>query len=67
MAGLGYKPLDSYQMRTIFTDNPSKKSLLKQWYNIWLDERKDLDEYVKTLPSSYEFLKEHIYELTDDE
>jgi len=51
LAGNGYSPLN--QGTQIFVDDDFKKE--------WLKEDKECNEYVMSLPSTYEFLKQKIY------
>ena len=55
MAGMGQKPYG----KVLF--NKLKVPDTEKIYNDFKADVNDLDTYVKTLPSSYEFLKKHIY------
>ena len=55
MAGMGQKPYG----KVLF--NKLKVPDTEQIYNDFKADVNDLDTYVKTLPTAYEFLKEHIY------
>ena len=55
MAGMGQKPYG----KILF--NSLKVSDTEKIYDDFKADVNDLDTYVKTLPSSYEFLKKHIY------
>ena len=55
MAGMGQKPYG----KVLF--NKLKVPDTEKIYNDFKADVRDLDTYVKTLPSTYEFLKKHIY------
>lgn len=61
MAGMGYKPLGKYMYDLICEQIPGKDERTDSNLKEWLQHRENLIEYVKTLPSHYEFLKENIY------
>jgi hypothetical protein len=63
MSGMGHKPFtkkDLHKVRTQIDPDIDKK--LESMYNEWRQYVGDLTEYVHTLPTSYEFLKENIYQ-----
>ena len=53
MGGMGYKPMSSYE----YFSKPNPDAKIEGW----LLHRSKMEEYVKTLPSSYQFLKDTIY------
>tara|TARA_R100000005_G_C4981929_1_gene191487 strand:- start:64 stop:1659 length:1596 start_codon:yes stop_codon:yes gene_type:complete len=63
MAGMGYKPFSKKDLNKVRTElDPDIDKRLESMYNEWRQYVDDLTEYVNTLPTSYEFLKENIYQ-----
>ena len=60
-AGFGYKPLTKHFMKILIEDHPEVLEEVQETFNQWIKHREEVIEYVKTLPSHHEFLKEHIY------
>lgn len=60
-AGMGYNPVNSHYLRfedkRIFEDPASRKDI----YANWCKHRDQTLEYIKTLPTHYQFLKDTIY------
>ena len=63
LAGMGQKPFRKVLLKSLEEVNypPAKSNNLEKLYDDFKADVNDLDTYVKTLPSSYEFLKKHIY------
>jgi len=60
MAGMGYKPIGNYHLDLLEND-PERDRILDEVYSTWRRHVYSLTESVKTLPTSYEFLRKHIY------
>lgn len=61
MAGMGYKPMGERMLNKVREKDPDIDKKMKQVYNNWRQHVDEITEYVNTLPTSYEFLKETIY------
>jgi len=66
MAAMDYAPLGEYFYNILIQDHPEVDERTTETYEHWLNHRENLIEYVKTLPTHYEFLKEHIYKDESD-
>ncbi len=67
LAGMGHKPISEYYLNWVRQEHPDVDNHLENVYDQWRQYVDSISAYVKTLPSSYEFLKEHIYGLTDQQ
>jgi len=63
LAGMGEKPFGKILLAQLMGMGyaPASSSKLEELYNDYRKEVDKIDTYIKTLPSSYEFLKKHIY------
>lgn len=66
MGGMGYKPLGEYYWGVVCEDLPGKEENAERIYESWLQHKENLIAYVQSLPTHYEFLKEHIYKDESD-
>tara|TARA_B100001250_G_C19768018_1_gene775693 strand:+ start:129 stop:1727 length:1599 start_codon:yes stop_codon:yes gene_type:complete len=64
MAGQGYKPLSKHELNNNCKETPKQLEKVYEGYKRHVEK---LTEHVLTKPSSYQFLKEHIYGLTDQQ
>ena len=63
-AGMGFNPMDAHRVNFLnlqFKEDPSVVE--GQWIS-WLAHKAEVTEYIKKLPSHYEFLKKEIYKLS---
>ena len=62
-AGMGQKPYGKILLKILQQINypPAMPNNIQKLYNDFKNKKFYLDTYVKTLPSSYQFLKKHIY------
>jgi len=63
MAGLGIKPASTPRMVEIVGHD---KEAYNNLHELFLKDRQQIEDYVKTLPTHYEFLKENIYSGKDE-
>ena len=61
MGGMGYKPLGKYFYELVCNAIPGKAEKTDDNLAQWSHHRENLIEYIKSLPTHYEFLKENIY------
>jgi hypothetical protein len=61
MGGMGYKPLGKYFYELVCNAIPGKAEKTDDNLAQWSQHRENLIEYIKSLPTHYEFLKENIY------
>ena len=63
LAGMGEKPFGRILLNTLKAMKypPASSSKLEEFYDEFKKDVDKMNTYVKTLPSSYEFLKKHIY------
>ena len=61
MAGMGYRPMSKYLLDWIRNDDPETDEKLLKLFEEWTEDYKNTEKFVNTLPSSLEFLKQHIY------
>ena len=61
MAGMGYNPQSKYFQGVLKEMVPGKDAEITQFYNEWMQHRENLINFVKVLPTHYQFLKENIY------
>ena len=63
LAGMGEKPFGKILLAQLMGMGyaPASSPKLEELYNDYRKEVDEIDTYIKTLPSSYEFLKKHIY------
>ena len=64
MAGQGYKPLSKHELNINCKETPKQLEKVYEGYKRHVEK---LTEHVLMKPSSYQFLKEHIYGLTDQQ
>jgi tryptophan halogenase len=62
-AGMGYNPMDSYHVDFLNNQYNEDPGLAEQQWDNWVIHRDEVLEYIKTLPSHYEFLKKEIYKI----
>ena len=62
LAGMGHKPISEYYLNWFRQEHPDVDKYLDNVYAQWRQYVESISRYVKTLPTSYEFLKEHIYD-----
>ena len=67
LAGMGHKPISEYYLNWVRQKHPEIDNHLENVYAQWRQYVESISKYIKTLPTSYEFLKEHIYGLTDEQ
>jgi len=60
MSGMGYKPIGDYHLDILRNSEDDDKSL-DEIYEVWRRHVYKITEEVKKLPSSYQFMKRHIY------
>lgn len=70
-AGMGVRPISTEKLleygNFIFSSPKEEKTYeLENVRQTWNEYKEDLISYIQTLPSSYEFLQQHIYKNTDN-
>lgn len=67
MAGMGQVPLGKYYLNWIRNSDPETDEKIEKVYDEWVKEYKRTLDYIDTMPSSIDFLRENIYGLTEEE
>ena len=60
-AGMGYNPVEPNFMKFQDQKHLETPELRKPVYDTWLKHKEEVLEYIKTLPTHYQFLKDMIY------
>jgi flavin-dependent dehydrogenase len=60
-AGMGYNPVDRANKRFLDSKYLETPGYEKEVYNNWLEHKNEVLEYIKTLPTHYQFLKDNIH------
>ena len=58
---MDYCPIGDYFYDLLCEDYPEVDDRVTQTYEQWKEHTENIIAYVQTLPTHYEFLKEHIY------
>lgn len=61
LGGMDYCPIGDYFYDLLCEDYPEVDDRVTQTYEQWKEHTENIIAYVQTLPTHYEFLKEHIY------
>ncbi len=67
MAGMGYRPMSDHLLNVIRESDEETDKKIVELFEKWTQHYADMQKFVKTLPSSHQFLRQHIYGLTEEE
>jgi len=61
LAGMGHRPFGKYLLSWLTKADPTLSETIDKIYTAYTNDVRHLEEYVKTLPTTYEFMKKYIY------